>query len=326
MACFFRGFEFVRNFFTPSASRAAFGELRDEKICSSQIFSKSQSENETMFNPWHPCFCSHPPQDRSAVVVPESALTRSSPFLPFGSTADLKAGILRHVSPAFVEDPLRVLRVARFAARFGFAVAPETLTLMAEIVTQGKMEQLVAERAWSEIERALAEARPRRFFEVLRECRALGRLLPEIDALFGVPQRADYHPEHEQRGVALSGRCASGYAHPTHSAAWPCWSRACTAIVIVPPSCARPRCSRCSRRSMCSAGRNRWSYSCWPARRTSAGASAMSRATTRRPHARSMPPRSRRDRPARRPAWRSAPRASRRFGKRAEPAERGYKR
>lgn len=114
---------------------------------------------------------------------------------PFGGAADLKQGILRHVSPAFVEDPLRVLRVARFAARFGFAVAPETLTLMSDIVAQGELEQLVAERVWSEIERALAEARPRRFFEVLRECRALARLLPEIDALFGVPQRPDYHPE-----------------------------------------------------------------------------------------------------------------------------------
>jgi len=114
---------------------------------------------------------------------------------PFGGAADLRAGILRHVSPAFVEDPLRVLRVARFAARFDFAVAPETLALMAEIVSQGEIEQLVAERVWSEIERALGEPQPRRFFEVLRECRALARLLPEVDGLFGVPQRADYHPE-----------------------------------------------------------------------------------------------------------------------------------
>jgi tRNA nucleotidyltransferase (CCA-adding enzyme) len=114
---------------------------------------------------------------------------------PYGGAADLKAGILRHVSPAFAEDPLRVLRVARFAARFGFAVAHETLDLMRAIVTAGEMEQLVAERVWAELERALGEKSPRRFFEVLRECGALARVLPEVDALFGVPQRPEYHPE-----------------------------------------------------------------------------------------------------------------------------------
>ena len=114
---------------------------------------------------------------------------------PFGGAADLKRRILRHVSPAFVEDPLRVLRVARFAARFDFAVAPETLALMGEIVAQGEMEQLVPERAWTEIERALSEPRPRRFLEVLRECGALARILPEVDALFGVPQSPEHHPE-----------------------------------------------------------------------------------------------------------------------------------
>jgi tRNA nucleotidyltransferase (CCA-adding enzyme) len=114
---------------------------------------------------------------------------------PFGGAADLRAGILRHVSPAFVEDPLRVLRVARFAARFGFAVAPETLALMREIVAQGEMEQLVPERVWVEIERALGGLRPGRFIEVLRECDALARLLPEVDTLFGVPQPPEYHPE-----------------------------------------------------------------------------------------------------------------------------------
>jgi len=114
---------------------------------------------------------------------------------PFGGASDLRDGILRHVSPAFVEDPLRVLRVARFAARFGFAVAPETLRLMSDIVSQNEMEQLVAERAWSEIERALGAPHPRRFLEVLRECGALARLLPEVDALFGVPQRPEFHPE-----------------------------------------------------------------------------------------------------------------------------------
>jgi len=114
---------------------------------------------------------------------------------PFGGAADLKQGLLRHVSPAFVEDPLRVLRVARFAARFGFSVAHETLSLMREIVAAGEMEALVPERVWSEIERALGEPQPRRFIEVLRECGALARVLPEVDALFGVPQPPEYHPE-----------------------------------------------------------------------------------------------------------------------------------
>ena len=114
---------------------------------------------------------------------------------PFGGIEDLRRGVLRHVSPAFVEDPLRVLRVARFAARFGYAVAPETLALMQEIVAAGELEQLVAERVWAEIERALGERAPPRFFEVLRECGALARVLPELDALFGVPQPPEHHPE-----------------------------------------------------------------------------------------------------------------------------------
>ena len=114
---------------------------------------------------------------------------------PFGGAADLHQGILRHVSPAFVEDPLRVLRVARFAARFGFTVAPETLALMTTIVQQGEMEQLVPERVWAEFERALGESRPGRFLEVLRECGALARVLPEVDRLFGVPQPPEHHPE-----------------------------------------------------------------------------------------------------------------------------------
>lgn len=113
----------------------------------------------------------------------------------FDGAADLKRGILRHVAPAFAEDPLRVLRVARFAARFGYPVAHETLTLMRTLVDAGEMETLVAERVWSEIERALGEKQPVRFFEVLRECGALQRLLPELDALFGVPQPPEHHPE-----------------------------------------------------------------------------------------------------------------------------------
>jgi tRNA nucleotidyltransferase (CCA-adding enzyme) len=114
---------------------------------------------------------------------------------PFHGVADLKAGILRHVSPAFVEDPVRVLRVARFAARFGFTVAPETLELMGEMVRNGEVDHLVAERAWQEISRGLMEATPSRMFLTLRECGALARILPEVDALFGVPQPPEHHPE-----------------------------------------------------------------------------------------------------------------------------------
>ena len=114
---------------------------------------------------------------------------------PYGGTADLKAGVLRHVSPAFVEDPVRVLRVARFAARFGFAIAPETLALMREMAANGEVDALVPERVWQELSRGLMEKTPSRMFLALRECGALARILPELDALFGVPQTEQYHPE-----------------------------------------------------------------------------------------------------------------------------------
>jgi len=117
---------------------------------------------------------------------------------PFGGRADLEARILRHVSPAFAEDPVRILRVARFAARFaplGFRVAPETLALMAAMVQAGEVDALVAERVWQELAKALHEDRPSVFFEVLRACGALERLLPEVDRLWGVPQPEKWHPE-----------------------------------------------------------------------------------------------------------------------------------
>ena len=117
---------------------------------------------------------------------------------PYGGQADLQARVLRHVSAAFVEDPLRVLRTARFAARYahlGFRVAAETIALMGEIVASGELEHLPAERVWTELERAFTERHPEVFVSVLRECGALARLLPEVHALFGVPQRADHHPE-----------------------------------------------------------------------------------------------------------------------------------
>lgn len=114
---------------------------------------------------------------------------------PFNGVADLEAGLLRHVSPAFTEDPVRVLRTARFSARFGFRVAPETLALMNEMVHNGEVDALVPERLWQEFARGLMEHKPSRMFYALRECSALARIMPEVDALFGVPQSARYHPE-----------------------------------------------------------------------------------------------------------------------------------
>ncbi len=117
---------------------------------------------------------------------------------PFGGVEDLDRRVLRHVSPAFSEDPVRILRVARFAARFatlGFRVADETNVLMRQMVESGEIDALVPERVWAELVRALAEATPSRFFETLRDCHALARLFPDIDRLFGVPQPPQYHPE-----------------------------------------------------------------------------------------------------------------------------------
>jgi tRNA nucleotidyltransferase (CCA-adding enzyme) len=117
---------------------------------------------------------------------------------PFKGAEDLRNGVLRHVSPAFTEDPVRILRVARFAARYarwGFHVAHRTNQLMRQMVDSGEVDHLVAERVWAELERALGEEKPSRFFAVLRGCGALARLFPEIDALFGVPQPERHHPE-----------------------------------------------------------------------------------------------------------------------------------
>jgi tRNA nucleotidyltransferase (CCA-adding enzyme) len=114
---------------------------------------------------------------------------------PFNGKQDIEDKILRHVSPAFVEDPLRVLRVARFAARFGFRIAPETMSLMNEISESGELDALVPERVWNELERAMGETYPSRFILALRACHALGILFPEIERLFGVPQPEKYHPE-----------------------------------------------------------------------------------------------------------------------------------
>ncbi len=115
---------------------------------------------------------------------------------PFGGQRDLAARVLRHATAAFAEDPVRILRLARFAARFAdFTVAEETLDLARRMVAGGDVDALVAERVWQELSRGLMEQRPARMFDVLRACGALVRLLPEVDRLWGVPQRADYHPE-----------------------------------------------------------------------------------------------------------------------------------
>jgi tRNA nucleotidyltransferase (CCA-adding enzyme) len=131
---------------------------------------------------------------------------------PYGGADDLKKGVLRHVSEAFVEDPVRVLRVARFAARFGdrgFSVAPETRALMQEMVRSGEINALVPERVWQETERALGESRPELFFLTLRECGALQVIFPEIAALFGVPQPERWHPEIDTGvHVMLALQCA----------------------------------------------------------------------------------------------------------------------
>ena len=147
---------------------------------------------------------------------------------PYGGQRDLRDKVLRHVSDAFTEDPLRVLRVARFAARYhhlGFCIAPETLALMTSITTSGELDYLVAERVWRETERALSERSPDIYIQTLRDCGALKVLFPEVDCLFGVAQRADYHPEIDtgihtlmalQQSVKLSDNSAVRFAVLVH--------------------------------------------------------------------------------------------------------------
>jgi len=137
---------------------------------------------------------------------------------PFNGVRDLEDRLLRHVSAAFVEDPVRLLRVARFAARFaplGFTVAPETMALMQQMVRDGEVDHLVPERVWQETRKALGEAQPSAFLRVLRESGALAVLFPEVDALYGVPQRAEFHPEidtgtHVELVLDMAARLAPG--------------------------------------------------------------------------------------------------------------------
>ncbi|MFM0647919.1 multifunctional CCA addition/repair protein [Paraburkholderia bryophila] len=155
-------------------------------------------------------------------VRPDGELT--GPVIdPFNGQGDLQARLFRHVSDAFLEDPVRILRIARFAARFvDFTVEPDTLALMRKMVADGEVDALVAERVWQEVSRGLMEKKPSRMFEVLRACGALARILPEVDALYGVPQRADYHPEVDT-GVhvmmVVDHAAHQGYALPVRFAA-----------------------------------------------------------------------------------------------------------
>lgn len=137
---------------------------------------------------------------------------------PYHGARDLQDRVLRHVGPAFVEDPLRVLRAARFMARFaalGFTVAPETMALMRAMVADGELAELTAERVWKELSGALRTPRPSAFLRTLRDCGALAVVLPEVDALYGVPQRAEYHPEvdtgvHIEMVCDMAARIAPG--------------------------------------------------------------------------------------------------------------------
>ncbi|WP_175653451.1 multifunctional CCA addition/repair protein [Pseudomonas sp. Marseille-P9899] len=144
---------------------------------------------------------------------------------PYNGKKDLEDRILRHVSPAFAEDPLRVLRVARFAARFaglGFSVAPETLELMRQLSESGELQALTAERSWKEISRAMMEDAPQVFIQVLRDCGALKQLMPELDALFGVPQPAAHHPEIDTGAHTLAVlEQAARHEHPL-TVRWAC--------------------------------------------------------------------------------------------------------
>ncbi len=138
----------------------------------------------------------------NAMALPTSALQADGSFDrdrlidPFHGRADIAAKLLRHVTPSFREDPVRILRIARFAARFAdYLVAPDTLGLMQQMVGDGEVDHLVAERVWQELAKGLMEAEPGRMFDVLRDCGALAHLLPELDALWGVPQTVEHHPE-----------------------------------------------------------------------------------------------------------------------------------
>ena len=161
---------------------------------------------------------------------------------PFHGQRDIDQRVLRHVSPAFVEDPVRLLRVARFAARFaplGFHVAEQTMALMRTMVANGEVDHLVPERVWAETRRALGEAQPSAFLRVLRDAGALAVLFPEVDALYGVPQRAEYHPEidtgtHLELVLDMAARLAPGDDLVGFCALCHDLGKACTPAEVLP--------------------------------------------------------------------------------------------
>ncbi|NUO72011.1 MAG: multifunctional CCA addition/repair protein, partial [Frateuria sp.] len=161
---------------------------------------------------------------------------------PFHGQRDIEQRVLRHVSPAFVEDPVRLLRVARFAARFaplGFHVAEQTMALMRTMVANGEVDHLVPERVWAETRRALGEAQPSAFLRVLRDAGALAVLFPEVDALYGVPQRAEYHPEidtgtHLELVLDMAARLAPGDDLVGFCALCHDLGKACTPAEVLP--------------------------------------------------------------------------------------------
>ncbi len=160
----------------------------------------------------------------NAIALPAEALQADGGFDPdalidpFHGRADIAAQVLRHVTPAFREDPVRILRLARFAARFaGYHAAPETLALMQQMVADGEVDHLVAERVWQELAKGLMEHAPTRMFAVLRDCHALQHLLPELDRLWGVPQSVQHHPEvdtglHVMLVLDMAARLGAGLA------------------------------------------------------------------------------------------------------------------
>lgn len=165
------------------------------------------ARTERKIGPGYKGFSIHSAQDvsleqdllRRDLTINAIAMTPEGDIIdPYNGVRDLEMRVLRHVSPAFNEDPVRVLRAARFAARYahlGFHIAEDTMSLMREMVRSGEIDYLVPERVWAELHKALIESKPSAFFYALRECGALAKIFPEIDALFGVPQPEQYHPE-----------------------------------------------------------------------------------------------------------------------------------
>lgn len=179
---------------------------------------------------------------RRDLTINAMAMTTDGKIIdPYGGQADLKQKVFRHVSPAFKEDPVRVLRVARFAARYahlGFTLADETRELMTQMVAEGEVDHLVPERVWAELYKVLQEQTPSSFFYTLKDCQALERIFPEIQALFGVPQPAQYHPEIDtgihsllclEQAVKLSAKPQVRFAALVHDL-----GKALTSVEILP--------------------------------------------------------------------------------------------